>query len=86
MSLVDLIEQIERFSDRCPDRVASIDELSLVTDMLVKVIKQFLGNFNADLRHTLIFAEEYLHSVAQHHGLIYSPPQHTAPLQKWNTC
>ena len=49
----------ERSSDRCPDRVASINELSLVTDMLVKVIKQFLGNLNADLRHTVAFAEEY---------------------------
>jgi hypothetical protein len=39
MSLVDLIEHIERFSDRCPDRVASIDELSLITNVLVEVIE-----------------------------------------------
>ncbi len=72
MSLVDLIKHIECFSDRCPDRVASIDEFSLVTDMLVEVIKQFLGNLNADLRHTYVFSEEYLQRVAHHTELASS--------------
>ena len=63
---IDLIKHIERFPDRCPNCVASVDELSLVTDVLVEVIKQFLGNLYANLRHTLVFAEEYLQSVAQH--------------------
>ena len=80
MSFINLIEHIECFADRCSDRVASIDELPLVTDVLIEIIKQFLGNLNADLRHTLLFAEEYLQIVAQHHGLIYGPPQHTVPL------
>lgn len=65
---IDLIEHIERLADRCPNRVASIDELPLVTDVLVEVIKQFLRDLDADLRHTLVFSEEYLHSVAQHIG------------------
>jgi len=64
-----LIEHIECLADRCPDRVASVDELSVVTDVFVEVIKQFLRDFDADLRHTLVFAEEYLHSVAQPIGL-----------------
>lgn len=48
------------------NRVASVDELSLVTDVLVEVIKQLLGDLDADLRHTLVFAEKYLQRVAQH--------------------
>lgn len=66
MTFVDFIEQIERFPDRCSNRVASVDELSLVADVFVEVIKQFLGYLDADLRHTIVFAEEYLQSVAQH--------------------
>jgi len=52
VSFIDLIEHIECFADRCANRIASIDELSLVADVLVEVIKQFLGNLDADLRHT----------------------------------
>ena len=66
MPLIDLIEHIQRLPDRCPDRVASIDELSVVTDVLIEVFKQFLGDLNADLRHTLVFVEEYLQRVAQY--------------------
>jgi len=43
VSFIDLIEHIECFADRCSNRVASVDELSLVTDVLVEVIKQLLG-------------------------------------------
>jgi len=32
--------------------------------MLVKIIEQLLWDFDADLRHTLVFAEEYLQRVA----------------------
>jgi len=41
VSFIDLIEHIVVFfADRCSNRVASVDELSLVTDVLVEVIKQ----------------------------------------------
>ena len=73
VSLINLIEHIECFSDRCPNRIASVDELSLVTNVLVEVIKQFLGNLDADLRHVFVFAEEYLQRVAQHTGLARKP-------------
>jgi len=43
VSFIDPIEHIECFADRCSNRVASVDELSLVTDVLVEVIKQLLG-------------------------------------------
>jgi hypothetical protein len=52
---------------------ASIDEFSLVTDVFVEVIKQFLRNLDADLRHTLVFAEEYLQRVAQYNGFASHP-------------
>ena len=73
VSSIDLIEHVERFPDRCSNRIASVDELSLVTDVFVEVIEQFLGDLDADLRHTLIFAEEYLQRVAQHTGLARRP-------------
>ena len=73
VSPIDLIEHVECFSDRCPNRIASVDELSLVTDVFVEVIEQFLGDLDADLRHTLVFAEEYLQRVAQHTGLARRP-------------
>ena len=73
VSLINLIEHIECFSDRCPNRIASVDELSLVTDVFVEVIEQFLGDLDADLRHTLVFTEEYLQRVAQHTGLARGP-------------
>jgi len=43
VSFIDPIEHIECFADRCSNRVASVDELSLVTDVLVEVIKQLWG-------------------------------------------
>ena len=84
VSSIDLIEHIERFSDRCSNRVASVDELSLVTDVFVEVIEQFLGNLDADLRHTLVFTEEYLQRVAQYTGLIRRP-HHARPTALDNT-
>jgi len=38
VSSIDLIEHIECFADRCSNRVASIDEFSLVTDVFIEVI------------------------------------------------
>ena len=69
VSFIDLIKHIEHFPDRSLDCVASIDELPLVTNVLVKVMKQFLWGLNADLRHTIVFLEEYLQRVAQRNSL-----------------
>jgi len=72
MSFIDLIEHTECFANRGPDRVASVDELPVVTDVLVEIIKQFLRNLDADLRHTLVFVEKYLQRDANHTGLARS--------------
>ena len=77
MSFIDLIKQIECFPDRCPDHVTSINELPLVTNMLVKVIKQFLWNLDADLRHTLVFGEESLQRVVHQTNPNQSPVPHS---------
>jgi len=37
-----------------------------VTVAFVEVVKQFLGDLDADLRHTPVFSEEYRYSVAQY--------------------
>lgn len=84
VSFIDLIEHTECFADRRPDRVASVDKLAFVADVFVEVIKQFLGNLDADLRHTLVFTKEYLQRVAQYTGLVRRP-HHARPIAFNNT-
>ena len=57
MSRIDLVEQVQRFPDRGADRVAAVDELPVVADVLVEVVEQFLWDLHAYLRHVPVFAE-----------------------------
>jgi hypothetical protein len=50
---VDLIEDVQRLPDGRADRVAPIDELPVVADVLVEVLEQLLGNLDAYLGHLL---------------------------------
>ena len=66
MPFIDSIELIEQFPAGGSDRIGNADEFSVLTDMSLEVLQQFLGDIQADLRHVIFSEYSYDNTIGRH--------------------